>query len=91
MRAELFEIVQRNGHWVILFAAARRKHDDDNAQGDGLRYLFWTGGTWRADSTLAMKFSDVETASTYLAKSADRMLVKSTFTGGELRRRELVV
>jgi hypothetical protein len=88
MRAELFEIVQRDGYWVILFAAALRKYPDKE-QSDGPCCLFWTGGTWRADSRLAMKFSDVETATTYIARSVDRMLVKSTFTRGELRRKEL--
>jgi len=91
MRAELFEIVQRDGHWLIFFAAARRKHDDDKAQVDGPRYFILDGRTWRADQRRVMKFSDVETASAYITRSVDRLLMRSTFTRGGVRRREVAV
>jgi hypothetical protein len=90
MKAALFEIVRLGDHWAILLAAACREPDDQK-QVAAPRYLFWTGGTWRYESTLAMKFSAVGIASAYIARSMDRMLVKSTFTSNELRRSRSLV
>jgi hypothetical protein len=75
----MIDILPIDDQWVIRRPSACQ--DEPKTA-----YLFWTGGMWRYDLVLAMKFSSKELATNYLAKSADRMASRAAFTRYELRR-----
>jgi hypothetical protein len=77
----MIDILKIDDHWVIRCPSACQ--DEPKTA-----YLFWAGGMWRYDLVLAMKFSTKELATSYLAKSADRMASRAAYTKYELRRND---